>query len=176
MRVRLYNNYISNFIISGIIFMNVLALGLCAFFAYRFLIADYDSGGYVLILMLLGILVCVDILLCRQQIITRFLVWCKIDHTGLHCSLLWKKWTILWKDVHTFGIFGYKKVGFGLMFFATWSHPIKNDDELVGINKEQVLFEIRPQTWNALKKYMPVDLYERLYRQVNGKRDCFFKR
>lgn len=174
--VHLYNKKDTITVVGGILFLHIMVTLLCCFFVKKFLIQTYEPGVYLLLLFLISMVVIVDVLLYRIQTFRRYLVTCKFDADGIHCSLLgFKKWTIKWSDIRIVGITGYSTTGMGILFFSTDQNEKYSIKKCIEISDRRIVFEINEKNWCAIKVYLPNPMKERLWESIQKRQDFFYR-
>lgn len=164
-------------VIGGIIFYHLLVGALCAFFIYRFLIVTYNAGVFILLSLFIGATAICDILAHKVQAFSRFLVRCKVDCEGVHCMYLGKKWCIMWKDVHVFGMTGFSSITqTGVVFLSSNLREKYQQNTLTLISNNRIAFSINQKRWKAFSIHMPADIKRKLEKAINSAQDCYFRR
>ena len=175
----LYDTYSTLFFLGGMLALH-LGIGILSyFFIYKFLIIAYDPTIIILLLFLLGGIILCDILCARMQMFSRYLIWLSIDETGIFCRKVGvKPWLIQWCDISTYGITGYSLANhsFALMFFSTDAQETYNEKHIVSINRNRIIIQIRKRSWETIKRYLPLDIKQRLEESMSMHRNCFCKR
>lgn len=173
----LYNKKDTYTVLIGMALYHLLTIGLCVFFAYRFIILSYNPGGYLVIAMLLSMIIVVDVLLWRIQGYSRFLVRCKFDQNGIHCNILHlKKWSILWKDICIYGLCGYTSPGlYGIVFFSSNKNEIYSKESCTIISRQRIVFQTDEKRWSQISEYMPEKMQKELWYSIQRKRDCYYR-
>ena len=164
-------------VVGGLVFYHLLVAGLCMFWIYRFLISSYDPSVFLLLALFVGGTVCCDVILYRTQAFSRFLVRFKTDASGIHCfGLGWKRWSILWSDIHVFGVTGFTpSTGMGIIFLSTDPSEKFSREKCVSISRERIVFQADEKIWSKLSIYMPFNIKIKLRNSINEKRDCFYR-
>jgi len=179
MVVTLYRRFSTLYLLFGMAFLYVLDLGLCAFFCYRFLYQTFDPSVFLLLATLIIPLVLIPILAHPHQVLSRFLVRCRIDESGLHCfGLGWKSWDIAWQDICIYGIQwqGSSNYPYGLLSFSKDAEEQFHIKNFIRLTPNRVVFEVRPELWRLLCQFMPEDIHKKLAWSMETKRNCFYKR
>ena len=174
-KIGLYNKLDSWYVVGVLSFLHVLTAALCVFFIYRFMIVNYDSEVWVLLLMFIVPLVIIDVGLYRFQLISRFLIRCYFDEKGIHCVLGLKKWNILWDDICFVGVTGFSATGVGIIFLSTDKGEYFNKKKAIMISDKRIVFEANDKIWSNLSTYMPPKMRDRLQKAINERRECDFR-
>ena len=171
----LYSKKETYLVVGGIFFLHLLVIGLCIFWCWRFLWNNYDPGGFVLIFMFVGGLIICDVLLTKVQGLSRFLVRCKVDCTGIHCSMPFKKqWHIAWADIRTYGLLGLNNsISYAQCFLSTNS-SIMDGNHLTILSDKRIVFQINSPLWFALMEYLPIDIKRKLLKALKEGHDRVF--
>ena len=173
----LYDRKNTYFVIGGILLYHLLVVGLCSFWAYKFLYITYVPGVILLISMFILLTTICDVLLYRFQLIDRFLIRICVGHRGMHCTLLWKKWCIEWDDICLFGITGFSNsYGMVLGFFSCDSHERYNKEKITEISRARIVFQVNKSRWELLSHYLPIDIQSKMDKALESKQDCYYRR
>ena len=164
-------------VIGGIVFFHVLVACLSIFWIYRFLIIDFDPGVFVLLGIFVFGTTITDIMLCRIQGFSRFLIRCRVEKNGIYCSRIGLgKWTILWKDIHVFGTIGSALPGnVVLIFLSTDTGEKYSKENCVRISQKRIVFQSTATIWKSISEYLPGDIKTKIDNALNGKYDCFYR-
>ena len=164
-------------VIGGMILCHILDCGLCMFFVYKFLIITYDAGVFLLLGVLMGPLIICDIMALKQQAFSRFLVRCKVNQEGIHCSYIGKKWSIKWCDIHIFGITGFSSfTQTGIVFFSADPSEKYQAKLLTLISNKRICFSINEKRWRTFSAHMPDAMKRKLEKAIDGAHDCYYRR
>lgn len=173
----LYSKKDTYLVVGGIVLLHLLVIGLSVFWCYRFLWNYYDASVFVLLILFWGGLILCDVLLSKVQGLSRFLVRCKVDYTGLYCSMPFKKkWSILWKDVHTYGLLGINNPVSYVQCFFSVDRSIPDVNQLVNLADNQIAFQIDTPLWVAVMQYLPKDIKTNLLKAQKEGKDRGFRR
>ena len=173
----LYSKKDTYFVIGGIVLLHVLVIGLCMFWCYRFLWNSYDASVFILLILFLGGLILCDVLLSKVQGLSRFLVRCKVDHTGLHCSMPFKKnWSITWEDIHTYGLMGINNPVSYVQCFFSVDRSMPDVNQLVNLSDKQIVFQVNTPLCVAVMQYLPKDIKTNLLKAQKEGKDRAFRR
>ena len=171
----LYGKKETFLVVGGIFFLHLFVIALCIFWCWKFLWINNDSGVFVLIFMFVGGLIICDVLLARVQGLSRFLVRCKVDCTGIHCSIpLVKRWHIAWVDIRTYGLLGLSDpVSYAQCFLCTDS-SIMDSNNLTILSDKRILIQINSPLWFAVIECIPLDIKRNLLKALKGGHDRSF--
>ena len=173
----LYSKKDSCMVIGGIVLYHVLVACLVVFWIYRFLIIDFDPGVFILLGIFIFGTALTDIMICRIQGFSRFLIRCQVDKNGIYCSGIGLgKWTILWKNIHVFGTIGNESPGESvLIFLSTDSDEKYSKEKCASISKNRIVFQSTGTIWKSISEHLPGDIKTKIDNALNGKYDCFYR-
>lgn len=162
-------------VVGGGVMFNILCFVMSIVFAHKMIT---DDIGYVFVVMLeifcaLGL----DLCFAKIHIVACCLTKCKIDHIGLHCSILGiKKWDILWEDIRIYGIRGFNSPYMVQMFF--YCDPSEKHDPIKNfvVNNQRIVFEYERKRWDLVAQYAPEDIKEKIEYSLWENNDCFHRR
>lgn len=177
--MQIYDNYSTWFFLGGMFAIHIGTGVLLCFFICRFLIVTYDPAVFLLLIILIGAILICDVLCGTMQMYSRFLIRLSVDETGITCRNIGvKSWCIRWCDICTYGITGYTQSNqtFALMFFSTDPKELYNKKQIVSISKQRIIIQIRTQSLEAIRHYVPLDMKKRLDEAIAAHRNCFCKR
>lgn len=163
-------------VVGGIIFCHLLVGALCILFAYKFLIATYDAGVFLLLSLLIGPLIICDILATKVQAFRRFFVRCRVNSKGIRCTCLSKKWNIKWCDICVFGITGFSSMTqTGIVFLSSDFFEKYQEKTLTNITNNRIVFSVNEHRWKFFSKYMPDDMKRKLEKAICNSHDCYYR-
>ncbi len=168
--IMLYNSYLTLQMIILVMFLNIAAIVLCCCLFF----IKPSSTHYAVIALIVGIMIIIDVSLVLNNAGTRFLIRCRIDQEGIHCSLFLKKWSINWSDIRVYGGTGYEICP--LLFFSADASEQNDAKTMVSINKKRIVFEDREAFWTIAEEHMPKDIKVRLKEFGRTKQPCFYRR
>lgn len=170
----------SCYFVTGVMaFMCVLITALCVFFFRRFVLAEGEvGGGLMLIAMLVVPCTYIAFMDWKTLAIRRFMVRCWFDANGIHCGgLLCPKYTIRWDEIHVYGTYGYSfsYAGICFIFFSKDETEYFDPKKVAEFKRTRIFFGDRPELWPELGRYMPLEMKKRLQNSLAERRDCYYR-
>lgn len=165
-------------IIFGILFFNVLTLGLCTFFVKRFLVETYNPDVFILLFLLLGNLLICDMLLFRHQVFQRCYLKFQMDQNGLEWYLIKaNRQKLKWSDIRTYGVTGYdiQNQPFAFVFFSKDPYESSSLKQKMSLGKRRIAIQIRKETICLLEQHLPRDM-KKILDSIENNQDCFYRR
>lgn len=182
---KLYDSFMTYYILGGLALWYVLSIGLCCFFTKRFLIdairknGSFDGTVLILYFIFLVPLIAISVGQRKEHGIDRYFVRCTFDKEGIHCfGLFWKAFDLPWENIRTYGLQGYSfsYCSIVFLFFNTEKEIFKDKKQIARISNNRVVFQFRDEIIPPLMENMPEDMKKRLKEAVAAKRDCFVQR